>query len=188
MRRRYALPLYHAGSRYYDGLRASRRVYQLVAQGRALKFSAYIAPDMRVLDYGVGSGFSIARLPCALRVGFDVASEFCDKLAEANITFCDDTSRLPDGSFDAVICHHVLEHVPEPWAALEEMHRLLVRGGRLIVHVPNENERYHRVFNRDEMHHHLYSWTSQTLGRLLEAPWFAVHSIGVVLSGDERKA
>ena len=43
---------------------------------------------------------------------------------------------LPDGSVDVVLCTEVLEHVPEPIAALREMARLLKPGGRLLVTAP----------------------------------------------------
>jgi SAM-dependent methyltransferase len=44
--------------------------------------------------------------------------------------------RLPDGSFDAIICSHVLEHVEDDRAAMRELHRVLVPGGWAIVLVP----------------------------------------------------
>jgi SAM-dependent methyltransferase len=43
---------------------------------------------------------------------------------------------LPGASFDAVLCVHVLEHVPDDRAALRELHRLLRPGGWAIVQVP----------------------------------------------------
>lgn len=42
----------------------------------------------------------------------------------------------PDGSFDAVMCTEVLEHVPDPVAALKEMNRLLKKDGYLLITVP----------------------------------------------------
>lgn len=42
----------------------------------------------------------------------------------------------PDGSFDAVLCSEVLEHVPEPTHALDEFARLLRPGGVLILTAP----------------------------------------------------
>ncbi len=42
----------------------------------------------------------------------------------------------PDGSFDAILCSEVLEHIPEPTRALDEFARLLKPGGILILTAP----------------------------------------------------
>lgn len=42
----------------------------------------------------------------------------------------------PDASFDAVLCTEVLEHLPDPVRALNEIARLLRPGGTLIVTAP----------------------------------------------------
>jgi SAM-dependent methyltransferase len=43
---------------------------------------------------------------------------------------------LPDGSFDAVLCSHVLEHVPDDAAAMRELARVTAPGGWCLVMVP----------------------------------------------------
>ncbi len=42
----------------------------------------------------------------------------------------------PDGSFDAIMCIEVLEHIPYPVDALHELVRLLRPGGYLVVTAP----------------------------------------------------
>lgn len=50
----------------------------------------------------------------------------------------EDITRLTfdDGSFEIILCFDVLEHVPDYRAALREFHRVLCRGGQLVLSVP----------------------------------------------------
>ncbi len=43
---------------------------------------------------------------------------------------------MPDGYFDAILCTEVFEHIPDPLAAIKEFHRLLKKGGKLILTAP----------------------------------------------------
>ena len=43
---------------------------------------------------------------------------------------------LPDKSIDAIMCTEVLEHIPNPVAALNEFRRLLKPGGYLLITAP----------------------------------------------------
>jgi SAM-dependent methyltransferase len=42
----------------------------------------------------------------------------------------------PDESFDAILCIHVLEHVPADRLAMRELHRVLRRGGFAVLQSP----------------------------------------------------
>lgn len=43
---------------------------------------------------------------------------------------------VPDASFDAVLCSEVLEHIPNPVAAIKEFSRVLKPGGTLMLTAP----------------------------------------------------
>lgn len=47
----------------------------------------------------------------------------------------------PDNSFDAIICNHVLEHVPDDGRALRELHRVLAPGGWAMLQVPLDSSK-----------------------------------------------
>lgn len=53
---------------------------------------------------------------------------------------------LPDGSFDAVLCTEVIEHVPYPIETVRELARLLRPGGRLILTAPSNALRHQDPF------------------------------------------
>ncbi len=50
---------------------------------------------------------------------------------------------LPDARFDAVICSHVLEHVPDDAAAMSELRRITAPDGWCLVMVPLDLGRQH---------------------------------------------
>jgi ubiquinone/menaquinone biosynthesis C-methylase UbiE len=99
----------------------------------------------RVLEVGCGTG-AVCRALAELAetgevVGVDPSPGFLDiarSLADAlpNVEFVEgDAAALPlaNGSFDAVVFHTTLCHVPEPEVALGEAVRVLRRGGRLAI-------------------------------------------------------
>ncbi len=45
-------------------------------------------------------------------------------------------SRLERGRYDGIVCLSVLEHVYDPFAAINEIHHLLQPGGYLLLHLP----------------------------------------------------
>ena len=91
---------------------------------------------------------------------------------------CSSLPRLPfrDGSFAAVTMFHVVEHLPDPMAALEAAWHLLAPGGRLVVQVPNAacwqmlllGERWSGL----DIPRHLIDFRAEDLEELLEHAGF----------------
>lgn len=58
-----------------------------------------------------------------------------------------DNLPFADNVFDAVICTQVLEHVADPFLCLSEMHRVLKRGGCLILTAPMAHAEHQRPYD-----------------------------------------
>lgn len=59
---------------------------------------------------------------------------------------------LPDASFDCVICLEVLEHVADPFAAAQELQRILRPGGSLFLTVPFLHGYHGKMASRSAAH------------------------------------
>lgn len=54
-----------------------------------------------------------------------------------------DITHLPfeDNSFDTILCNHVLEHIPDDTKAMQEIYRILKKGGWAVLQIPQDLER-----------------------------------------------
>jgi ubiquinone/menaquinone biosynthesis C-methylase UbiE len=61
-----------------------------------------------------------------------------DQFSYSGVDIVSDITSIPepDASFDAILCVEVLEHVPDPVAAVHELARLVRPGGVLILTAP----------------------------------------------------
>ena len=105
------------------------------------------AAGARVLDVACGTGVVTRLLPARLGsggrvLGLDlnpnmlaVARAVTKGLPIEWIEGSAQAMPLPDGAFDLVLCQQGLQLFPDKPAALREMHRVLVPGGRLLLAV-----------------------------------------------------
>ena len=96
-----------------------------LARLRAEKVAVHVRATDVVLEYGAGLGWNLARLTCRRRLAFDLEDFLAPSIRAEGVEFVPDIKALPGASVDAVICHHALEHVLQPAAALLEMGRVL---------------------------------------------------------------
>jgi ubiquinone/menaquinone biosynthesis C-methylase UbiE len=135
----------------------------------------------RVLDLGCGTG-AVARTLAALPgvgevVGIDPSSVFIGqarRLSEgiAGLSFEVGDGRalgLPDGSFDAVVLHTVLCHIPEPERALAEAFRVVRDGGRLAIFDGDYATSTVAAYENDP----LQGCAEATIAALVHDPWLA---------------
>lgn len=177
------------GRRYYDAQMAvPSDVHAWISRLRAEKIAAHIKPTDRVFEFGVGSGFNLAHLNCVTRIGSDINSFATEEARLHGIEIVADDSAVSLGSFDVVICHHVLEHLLDPAALCIRLAKLLKPSGKLLLFVPYEQQARYRQYDPNEKNHHLFSWTPQTFGNLIAACNLTVHSICLASFGYDRIA
>jgi S-adenosylmethionine-dependent methyltransferase len=115
----------------------------------------------RILDAGGGSGELALRLvrrgyhiwlvdyaPAMLEQARQTAQVLTDE-ARARLTLCpmavDDVSQsFPSGSFDAILCHTLIEYLPAPRSTLRSLTSLLSEGGLLSVSFVNRHAQVFR--------------------------------------------
>lgn len=97
-----------------------------------------------IIDIGTGSGFAARffdkRKKRVTVTGYDMEAYFSSPLPPTvsilpNIDVCS-MADIPDESFDAAWCCHVLEHVLNPGQALNEIRRILKPDGHLFLILP----------------------------------------------------
>ncbi len=174
------------GKTYHQKHDVPQTAQKWIARYRAEKLSPYINTDDIVLEYGVGPGWNLEAITCKQRLGHDLSTFLENQLSSKGIKFIADTDELADGSIDAIICHHVLEHTLDPAGVLLEIKRLLRNGGKMVLFVPYEKERRCRTFNPNEPNHHLFSWNVQTLGNLVCDLGFTVQKSDLGRYGYDR--
>lgn len=117
----------------------------------------HIKPGMKVLEIGCAPGKYLSLV--AVEFGVEVAGldystvgiETCKKLFETlglNADFrCEDlfSTSFENESFDIIYSKGLIEHFRDPTGAVEVHHRLLKRGGRAIITVPNYSGIYGKL-------------------------------------------
>jgi SAM-dependent methyltransferase len=92
-------------------------------------------PGRRLLHFAPEPLFDpvFARLP-------EIERTTADLYAPADLQLDITRMDLLDGSFDLILCSHVLEHVPNDRAAMSELRRVLAPGGLALVLTPYRSD------------------------------------------------
>lgn len=108
------------------------RLDEIISQSNATVRILHVAPE-----YGLYRWLSTAR-------GVDYTVSDLDakryrnysSFVEADLT----SLPFPDSSFDVVICSHVLEHITDDRAAMQEIRRVLAPRGETLIMVPEADD------------------------------------------------
>jgi SAM-dependent methyltransferase len=90
------------------------------------RFIAAHGTDLRTLDIGAQNGPYATHFP--RRIALDITRG-------VGVRIIGDAQALGigDATFEVVLCTEVLEHLPEPQRAIDEIFRVLVPGGQLLL-------------------------------------------------------
>lgn len=121
--------------------------------GKEDVYFAHTRPEMlgyvpteakHVLDVGCGIGLfgdSVRQRNQAVVYGVEIEPRKAEA-AKARLDLVivgpyDEQAGLPEKFFDCIVFNDVLEHLPDPWAALRLSQRFLKPGGTVVASVPN---------------------------------------------------
>ncbi len=168
--------------RYLEDLPEARR--------RVERLRALLAPDVRVLEIGCGSGAFLdavrpyveqlqgvepdreSRTWIEGRLGLSVVSEL-------------GALRQQQATFDLVVMFHVLEHLPDPLAFLRSLPKSLRAGAKVVIEVPNLDDALVSLYQIPACQRfyyqkaHLLYFSSDTLKRTLDRSGFGAEIRGV---------
>ena len=173
-------------SRAFDSWIPLQRYWQR-ARFRAIR--SMVDGSSRILDIGCGSSRILASLPQA--VGLDLQIRKLRWMrAPGRQLVAASLSELPfgDGSFDAVICSEVIEHIPHDEIVLSDMVRVLQPGGTLVLGTPDYGRwiwrtlegMYKKVFPQGYATEHINPYTRQSLRQEIESMGLVVLDVQYV--------
>lgn len=172
--------LYASGSyRSNDGTRFNVVLESLVRYFTARKvrtINKYHKGRGALLDVGCGRGLLLDMM---MKDGWRVTGvEFNEETAsyarevyKIDVISPQAMTALSDGTYDAIMISHVLEHMQDPAAVLRTSVRLLKKNGLLFIAVPNLSSLQAYLGRSNWFHldvpYHLYHFTLSGLRRLL---------------------
>lgn len=94
--------------------------------------------DVRILEAGCGSASHLRFGSNAQLVGIDISSRQLDRNDALDEKIVGDLQSHPLGSgYDLIVCWDVLEHLPRPGDALDNMLAAVAPGGLLVIAAPD---------------------------------------------------
>lgn len=155
---------------------------------RQLRQMERFAPGRKLLDIGAGPGYlcRVAEEQGWNATGVEISKEAAAHARrEFGVTYRR-LDEIPEGSVDAITCHHVLEHIADPIVFLQTLRSKLRPRGLVVLHVPHQQPLSHKIRDRlrklrgskGDMHCtlygniHLSGFTARSLSELMNRAGF----------------
>lgn len=137
----------------------------------------------KVLDVGCGAGIFMHH---ANNRGWKVygtefnkfSIDFIKNVLRIKNVYSEDLSHFNKNTFELVTLHQIFEHLPDPNAMLNDIHRILKKEGLLFISVPNVYGIITRIMKNKSQHYdgngHLNYFNKKNLKTILEKNNFEV--------------
>ena len=160
---------YH--SEVHDNLLSNEKYYLFRAKCADKFYWKYLKG--KVLEFGCGLGQNIF-LHKGDSLGIDVSDFALEECKKKGIDVEKDIKKIEIGSFDSILCCHVLEHLENPHEIIEEFYRVLKPNGGLVIVLPFSNKNKPIRNFKSDVAKHLYNWNFNSSNELLNDVGFKI--------------
>lgn len=165
-------------------LQDAKTYYELVKE--------YLNKDNDCLEIGCASGYFLATIKDKVKsvTGFETYLEFKKFCKSINIKMLENLEDCSDGRFDRIFMFFVLEHLRDPINYLKRLKKILMKGGCLLIEVPNVDDVLISVYKIPKFLNfyftpaHQFYYSKETLSALLQKAGFQEFEIKSVQRYD----
>ncbi len=185
-------------SRGYADYAREAELYLRTFRRRLRLVQRWVKPSDRILDVGCAAGYFLRVMReqghevLGIEPSAAIAGLARQELGDQTV-FVGDLDKAPEalgyrpGTFGLVTLWDVIEHIPDPQAALRHLRPMLQPGGKLLLETQNVASRWARLLGRRWHHYkhleHLYHFSPETIARLLDDCGFKVLYCGPAYAG-----
>lgn len=163
-----------SGQKHYnqDYFSWQKKIGKFGAQANKIKFEKLILDNQKVLDFGCGGGYILSAYNNIDKYGVEINDSAITEAKSNGLKVFKFSKDLPSNFFDLIISNNALEHCDNPFLELKELYRALKPGSKICIAVPCDNIK--NKFKETDIHKHLYSWSPNNLGNILDLAGFEV--------------
>lgn len=174
-----------AKERGYTDYRSDQALYLRTYRRRLKVLRRHFPRPGRVLDVGCAAGYFLKVMQeeswkvTGLEPSDAIRPHAKELLGQENVRagLLGEVDLKP-ASFDLITMWDVIEHIPDPVAAVHEVRKLLAPGGKFLIETQNIDSRAAKVLGKRWQHYkhaeHIYHFNPKTLGVILERAGFDV--------------